>query len=161
MKSFPRLRTFKDGFIFGLAAPVLLLTLLLGGCAHAPHPASVSSGECKVFQAPSYVVKGKKQYDQDWIDSTVEGGVGACGWQRPAARPAALDGAAVKQKPAAKAKKPTWLQMLHGLKRPVAAPAPAPVASEAPPTEPEPTPAPPPLAPAPLRPIDKLLGAGK
>jgi hypothetical protein len=56
----------------------LLGAALLAGCAHSG-PASVSGGECKFLERPAYVVKGVRQYDQDWIDSTVEGGVGACG----------------------------------------------------------------------------------
>jgi hypothetical protein len=42
--------------------------------------------------APEYAVRGKTKYDQNWVDDTVESGVGGCGWQRPAARPPALDG---------------------------------------------------------------------
>lgn len=147
----------------------LLSLFLLAGCATAPHPASVANGTCKVFEAPRYAVKGKKQYDQDWIDSTVEGGVGACGWQRPAARPAEVDAKQKVAKPLPK-KKPGWLRFLHGLRKPAAAPAPEnsdnatpragcgqdglhcpePVASEAPPASPQ--------LPAPLKPIDQLLG---
>jgi hypothetical protein len=52
---------------------------------------SVKGGECRIFERPQYVVLGKRPYDQDWIDSQVEGGVGGCGWQRPKARPASFD----------------------------------------------------------------------
>jgi hypothetical protein len=64
---------------------------LLGGCFLTPNGGSIAGGECKIFDAPKYVVRGLRQYDQDWIDSTIEVGVGACRWQRPAQRPAAID----------------------------------------------------------------------
>lgn len=54
-------------------------------------PASVLGGECKIFERPEYAVKGKRPYDQNWIDSQVEGGVGGCNWPRPSPRPASLD----------------------------------------------------------------------
>lgn len=67
-----------------------VLAPLLGGCpAHLG--GSVAGGECKVFERPPYAIRGVTQYDQDWADSTVEGGVGGCGWQRPGPRPAAID----------------------------------------------------------------------
>jgi hypothetical protein len=50
-------------------------------------------------------VRGKKPYDQDWIDSQVEGGVGGCNWKRPAARPASIDGVADVRPAPAPAKK--------------------------------------------------------
>lgn len=71
-------------------AALLLAILALGGCVTTGE-GSVTGGECKVFQAPQYAVRGARSYDQDWIDSTVEGGVGGCKWKRPAARPASLD----------------------------------------------------------------------
>lgn len=77
-----------------LAPPLLgllSLTALLAGCAGTNLPGSVKGGECKVFERPQYVVLGKRSYDQNWIDGNVEAGVGACGWQRPAKRPASLD----------------------------------------------------------------------
>lgn len=73
-------------------AMLMLLGLLLAGCGHSG-PASIAGGECKIFEAPQYEVRGKRQYDQDWIDSTVEGGVGGCRWKRPAPRPASIDAA--------------------------------------------------------------------
>lgn len=134
----------------------LVVVLVLGGCAHAPGPTSIAGGECKFLERPAYAVRGAQRYDQDWIDSTVEGGVGACHWPRPAPRPASLDAQIpVKAKPAAQ-KKPGWLSLLHGFrKKPVvAAPAePAPVVEAAPAPEPEPP------APAAKRPIDDLLGS--
>lgn len=48
-------------------------------------------GECKIFEAPKYEVRGARPYDQDWIDSNIEGGVGGCGWSRPQKRPASID----------------------------------------------------------------------
>jgi hypothetical protein len=71
-------------------AAVALLAVPLAGCFEATR-GSIPGGESKVFEAPKYAVKGKAQYDQNWIDSQVEGGVAAFGWKRPAARPASLD----------------------------------------------------------------------
>lgn len=68
----------------------LMLPLLLAGCASGG-PGSVRGGECRVFERPEFVVLGKRRYDQNWIDSNIEGGVGACGWQRPKPRPPILD----------------------------------------------------------------------
>lgn len=76
---------------------------MLAACG-TNRPASVLGGECRIFERPDYEVQGKRKYDQDWIDSNIEGGVGGCGWKRPAQRPSALDAPAV-QKPVAKAKK--------------------------------------------------------
>lgn len=73
-------------------ALIALLALLLAGCA-SKGPASIAGGECKIFEAPAYEVRGEQPYDQDWIDSQVEGGVGGCHWKRPARRPASLDAA--------------------------------------------------------------------
>ncbi|MCS3725960.1 hypothetical protein [Bradyrhizobium betae] len=70
-----------------------LLALLLAGCA-SRGPASIAGGECRIFEAPKYEVRGRRDYDQDWIDSQVEGGVGGCRWKRPAPRPAAIDAGA-------------------------------------------------------------------
>ena len=49
--------------------------LALAGC-QTTGIGSVKGGECKIFERPPYAVRGVRQYDQDWIDSTVEGGVG-------------------------------------------------------------------------------------
>lgn len=65
--------------------------MLIAGCAGTNLPGSVKGGECRVFERPQFVVLGRKPYDQKWIDGNVEAGVGACGWQRPAKRPASLD----------------------------------------------------------------------
>lgn len=77
----------------------ILFALLLVGCGGGKTLTSIQGGESKVFEAPPYVVKGKARYDQNWIDSQVEGGVAAFGWPRPAPRPPALD-APVKKKAA-------------------------------------------------------------
>ena len=83
-------------------AVIIAAGLLLGSC-QTTGIGSVIGGECKIFERPQYVVLGKRSYDQDWIDSQVEGGVGGCGWKRPAARPASLDAApGQKARPAAK-----------------------------------------------------------
>jgi hypothetical protein len=72
-------------------AVTLSTSAAIAGCAGTNLPGSVAGGECKVFERPPYVVKGARRYDQNWIDGNVEAGVGACGWKRPAARPAAID----------------------------------------------------------------------
>uniref|UniRef100_UPI000550DACE hypothetical protein n=1 Tax=Bradyrhizobium liaoningense TaxID=43992 RepID=UPI000550DACE len=61
-------------------AVLTLLGLLLAACGHGG-PASIAGGECRIFEAPQYEVRGKRQYNQDWIDSQVEGGVGGCHWK--------------------------------------------------------------------------------
>jgi hypothetical protein len=85
-------------------AIIAVASLLVGAC-QTTGVGSVGGGECKIFERPQYVVLGKRPYDQDWIDSQVEGGIGGCGWQRPKARPPALDavpGQKVKAPPPAK-----------------------------------------------------------
>lgn len=72
-------------------AILVALALPLAACV-TTGGGSISGGECKVMQRPPYVVQGKAAYDQNWIDNEIEGGIGACGWKRPAARPAELDG---------------------------------------------------------------------
>jgi hypothetical protein len=83
---------------------IIAAALALSGCA-STGPASIKGGECRIFERPAYAVQGKKPYDQDWIDSQVEGGVGGCGWKRPATRPASIDGTADVKIPPAPAKK--------------------------------------------------------
>jgi hypothetical protein len=149
----------------------VLLTSLLGACVNRDI-GSVTGGECKVFQRPPNAVRGLRQYDQDWIDSTIEGGVGGCHWARPAPRPAQLDAPpAVTRKPVtapAPKKKPGLLRRIHDgmLGKPTAEPVVAPEAAEppastletpdlAPPVEPQQPPDPPP---APKRSaLDELL----
>lgn len=89
----------------------LFLTVALAGCAGTKLPASVAGGECRIFEAPRYEVRGKTTYDQDYIDGNVEAGVGGCGWKRPAARPPGLDEDPKTEKPAVHKlkKKPSFL----------------------------------------------------
>jgi hypothetical protein len=143
----------------------------LAGCAGTSLPASVTGGECRVFPRPEYAVRGKTKYDQNWVDDTVESGVGGCKWQRPAARPPALDAAPSVGRPAVAAvpqKRASLMQRTFGhLRRKVPVPRTRPgrvdpVPSETPrpaSIEPEPEPevvaAPPP--PPPRAPVDELL----
>lgn len=129
-----------------LALPCLA-GLVLAGC-QTTGPASVKGGECRIFERPEYAVRGKRRYDQDWIDSQIEGGVGGCGWRRPKARPASIDG---KPKAVSKAaqkpvQRPGIVQRIKDRVVPVPTPAPQPVAV---------VPAP---APVPRDPVDELLG---
>lgn len=55
---------------------------LLAACGTSP-PASVASGECKVFREEIAGVCGLTRADQDVIDENAEAGVAACRWQRP------------------------------------------------------------------------------
>ncbi|ULK98833.1 hypothetical protein [Bradyrhizobium sp. I71] len=134
--------------------PIVLLGLLLAACGHGG-PASIAGGECKIFEAPQYEVRGKRQYDQDWIDSQVEGGVGGCRWKRPQPRPASIDAAPAPRPAVAKPAKRRGIvarirdRVMPAKEWPAAAP----------PIEPAPVVVPPP-APAPRPPrsaIDRLL----
>lgn len=70
---------------------VLIITLdMLAGCA-APPEGSVAGGECKIVHTPSYAVRGKTNYDQEWIDDTSEALVRGCKQARPKARPVSID----------------------------------------------------------------------
>jgi hypothetical protein len=51
-------------------------------------PASIAGGECRIFRAPDYAIRGKTQDDQNYIDDNTEAGIAACKWARPKARPA-------------------------------------------------------------------------
>ena len=73
------------------ALAIIPLALFLGGCPQHSAPTSIAGSECKVFEAPPFAIAGRTDYDQDWINSTVEGGVGACRWPRPKARPPEID----------------------------------------------------------------------
>lgn len=80
--------------------------LLLTACASAP-VGSVAGGDCKIAHTPNYAVRGKTDYDQEWIDDTTESLVRGCKQPRPKARPASLD--APKGAPApAKPKPKHW-----------------------------------------------------
>lgn len=123
-----------------------LAGLVLAGC-QTTGPASVKGGECRIFERPEYAVRGKRRYDQDWIDSQIEGGVGGCGWKRPSPRPASIEGRPEK----AVAKPVRRRSVVERIKERVApspAPLPAPVAVQ-----------PALAAPVdPVDPVDELLG---
>jgi hypothetical protein len=156
----------RELFMIGRSMTLLLACASLGGCA--PHlGGSVSGGECKIMERPLYAVQGQQRYDQDWIDSTIEGGVGACGWKRPAPRPPELDAApALPAKPPAvrPSRKPglvkrieqrVWPKTAVAPVAPVPMPTDRPVAADAPPPDP-PLPAPEPPASKPKRPLTAL-----
>lgn len=82
----------------------------MAGCAGTSLPASVKGGECRVFERPEYAVRGKRPYDQDWIDGNIEAGVGGCGWQRPKPRPASFDAVPGQKKVVPPPKKRTFVQ---------------------------------------------------
>lgn len=142
------------------------LAFTLAGCMQTV-TGSVAGGECRIFERPAYAVRGLRTYDQTWIDSQVEGGVGGCGWQRPLPRPAALDAPAGKgvAMPTSAPRKRSLLARLKAkvVHKPVAD---APTFPEAPqpaiaPVPPLPEPAPVHGAPsppsAPPDPLDQLL----
>lgn len=142
-------------------AGIALAAILLAGCSTTSGITSIAGGEAKVFEAPKYEVRGVTQYDQDWIDNAVEGGIGAFGWPRPAERPPGLD-----KRPAVHAapvvKRPSFLKRLKA--RVSRAPPPiVPPATQwpaTPPTSLEASPAPaddPVAAPTPRSPLDELL----
>jgi hypothetical protein len=58
-----------------------LLTLCLAACEDIV-PAS-TAGECRIFEQPKHVIRGKTRKDQRWIDTTIERGIAGCNWQRP------------------------------------------------------------------------------
>lgn len=128
------------------------LALLLAACA-SRGPASIAGGECRIFEAPQYEVRGQRAYDQDWIDSQVEGGVGGCHWKRPAPRPASIDAGAAAAPGAAK---PARRRGIVARIRDRVLPAKPEFPAAAPPIEP--TPAPPRPAPRPPRSaLERLL----
>ena len=140
-----------------LSIAALFLTAALAGCAGTKRPASVAGGECRIFEAPPYEVRGQTSYDQDYIDGNVEAGIGGCGWKRPAARPPELDARPKAAKPVAHKppkKKPSFLARVRArvTGKPVA---PAPYIAVPGPasTVAEPTP-----TPAPRDPVYELLG---
>ncbi|MGK7056950.1 hypothetical protein AB4853_10750 [Bradyrhizobium sp. 1050_B9_N1_2] len=135
-------------------ASIALLALLLAGCA-SHGPASIAGGECRIFEAPQYEVRGHRAYDQDWIDSQVEGGVGGCRWKRPQPRPASIDAGPPAKAAAAPAKRRGIVARIRDRVLP---PKVEPPAAAAPPLEPPPAPAV--VAPAPRPPrsaIERLL----
>jgi hypothetical protein len=134
-------------------APIGALALTVTACGTL-RPASVASGECRVFERPDYVVLGQSRYDQNWIDSNTEAGVAACGWQRPKPRPQALGmPPSVKHHTPAKKKRPGLVGRFKCVIAPSASAQPSsPAATPIP--EPRLIPAPPV---APRDPIDELL----
>jgi hypothetical protein len=149
---------------------LLLVASFLAGCQHNG-PTSIEGGESKVFEPPEYAVLGKTQYDQNWIDNTVEGGVAAFKWPRPKPRPPEFDKAPAPRAVAAPVKKKGFIRrlkerVLPAKKRawpaatapvvqsppPVAAPVAVP-----PPAAAAPPPPPPPPPPKPRSDLDELL----
>lgn len=128
------------------------IAFLLGACDPQTLKGSVAGTECRVFERPPYAVRGQRPYDQNWIDSQIEGGVGACGWPRPAARPAAIDAATpvLPSAPAPARPRGVVARIKAVVHRPPVAPAAVPVVETAPPpmvatdAEPIKPPAPPP-----------------
>lgn len=127
-------------------------SLALAGC-QTTGPASVKGGECRIFERPEYAVRGLRQYDQDWVDSQIEGGVGGCGWKRPKARPASFDVVPGRKAIVAPVRK---RGIIGRIKDRVLPPAPvqAPEPVVQPPVIVAPAPAPPPK---PRDPVDELL----
>lgn len=68
-----------------------LAIAMLAGCAGVHLPASVSEGTCNIIPRAEYEILGKTRNDQRWIDDTIEGEVGGCGFARPLPRPASWD----------------------------------------------------------------------
>ncbi|MEY9466274.1 hypothetical protein ABH973_006687 [Bradyrhizobium ottawaense] len=133
---------------------ISLLGVLLAGCGHSG-PGSIAGGECRIFEAPQYEVRGKRAYDQDWIDSQVEGGVGGCHWKRPAPRPAALDAAPAGKAAPLPAKRKSFVRRIRDRVLPPKVEAPAATAPIAP--APVVMPAPEPAPRPPRSAIEKLL----
>lgn len=83
-------------------ALVIASALALAGCAtQRVTVATVEGGACKVAHTPNYVVLGKTNYDQGWVNRTTEGLVVGCGQPRPLARPASFDAKPAKAQPVA------------------------------------------------------------
>jgi hypothetical protein len=156
-----------------LRLAALSLTVALAGCAGTSLPGSVLGGECKVFPRPEFAVRGQTTYDQNWVDDTVESGVGGCKWERPKPRPPALDAPAARRAAplvlAPVVKKPgivrrTANRVLHRTPKPAPGEA-TPLPTERPfdlePTQPvpyiQPVAPPPPPPPPPKEPVDELL----
>jgi hypothetical protein len=71
-------------------AGVLALAGMLAACGTKPK-GSVLGSEGGAIKPPDYAIKGATDFDQRWIDETVETGVSALGWKRPAPRPPEWD----------------------------------------------------------------------
>lgn len=139
---------------------LLLLLPLLGGCLQTTG-GSVAGTECKFLERPEYAVRGARQYDQDWVDSTVEGAIGACRWKRPAPRPPEMDAASTPKAMARPAKKRSLIHRVKDRIWPRTSVAPIVVepAPEIAVQQPLPTaePSPPPQPPRPRTLIEDLL----
>ena len=72
------------------ALAMLTLAMTTAACGHNAE-VSVTGGEARAIEPPEYEIKGATDFDQRWIDRTVEAGVAGLGWQRPKERPAAWD----------------------------------------------------------------------
>jgi hypothetical protein len=131
----------------------------LSACAAPKGTATLLGGDCRLVPVQRYVVLGKTDYDQGWIDEVEVGAAAACpGRAKPQERPTELD----DPKPPAVARRaappPPAKRRLFS-RKPVAAgyvipvprvrqpPPAAPVVRTVEPTEPEPEPAaaPPPV----------------
>jgi len=135
------------GLLFALA-------VFLGGCQNKALITSIPGGESKVFERPEYEVRGQTRYDQNWIDSQIEGGVAAFRWDRPGPRPPELDAPANKMPKVAPAPRKK-LGVLKRIKAKITGtPAQAPTMQAVPYLEAPPDPPPPPKL---RRPIDELL----
>lgn len=152
----------SDGGMLMIARLLVLCfsALMLSGCV-TTGPASIKGGECRIFERPQYAVRGLRQYDQDWIDSQVEGGVGGCRWKRPAARPPSFDAVQGQRAKAPPVKKRGFMRrikdrVVHPFTKRVAPIEETPL----PPVVVAPTPAapqPPAPPPKPRDPVDELL----
>lgn len=133
---------------------LMVAALFLAGCQNKALISSIPGGESKVFEEPPYEVHGKTKYDQNWIDSQIEGGVAAYGWRRPSARPAEIDAPSAQVKHVATAdpkKNPGILKRIRATvtgKSPAASPEPVPYVTE---------PLPPAAPPKPRSAVDELL----
>ncbi len=134
---------------------LIALAFTIAGCGHKGLT-SIDGGESKVFEAPPYAVRGKTGYDQNWIDSQIEGGVAAFGWPRPKPRPPELDRPRAPKVIIAPTKKRKLIGRIKERVWPVAAP--PVVATPAPTVVGGAAPDPPPTPPSPPRAaVDELL----
>ena len=73
--------------------PALALVSLcfLAACTNKPtltvEALCGEKGRGGVVESPEFIIDGKTQTDQNWIDNTLEGLIGACDWQRPKPKP--------------------------------------------------------------------------
>lgn len=115
-----------------------------------------------MFERPAYVVLGKTDYDQNWIDGNIEGGIGGCKWARPAPRPPELDtvaGYVPPAKPIPPKRKKLFQRIKERIKPAAAQAAPAPLQPQPEIRHVAPGPTAPPPAPpqAQQSPVDALL----